>query len=573
MKKLSPQQYANNLHNICTHSPTWVHGALGPFAAWQCITPFLHQPLPAPHTHLGNMATLQMAHFTWQEFPLHGRLLKLLAANIKDPIYADLANYCQIPAQNTANEHILQDIALLQNMNSTHNPAILTQSQKYVNHEQYGGFWLEQALAWCLTHDTEGQNIKDLLRIFAKNAPASIKPYTQELCLRYTAAWSLLFQKPHEAHAALCPDFSPDLSHFSHWQNMRKAWCLENMGEHEEALRLMAEVWQNNPWHPNIVLCLHHMLFAPKISNPAPLPPIALYSWNKAEVLEQSLLSLCQTEAAQAKVYVLNNGSSDNTASMLKKLAKQWPNKAGGQLHTIELPVNIGAPAARNWLLKQEEICCTGQMVFLDDDVLLPKGWLHGLQNAAKAYPKAAVVGAAIEGHMAPHPVQCADFLLQPKGMGQRSFADFDERIFLCGSGMGMAEHLLTRYTRPCLSVSGCCHLLRFSENTYPTFFDVRFNPSQFDDVERDMRLQLMQNQTFTDIVYAGGVRIKHVQHSSLKQAKSRAATAHIFGNKIKLEHLFTEQNIDFLRQKTQQKAQQDLLKKITQIASHLAAC
>ena len=110
---------------------------------------------------------------------------------------------------------------------------------------------------------------------------------------------------------------------------------------------------------------------------------------------------------------------------------------------------------------------------------------------------------------------------------------------------MGSQDKQLSAYTRPCLSVCGCCHWLRLDKaHGGMQFFDVRFTPSQFDDLERDMRLGLQGQQ----IVYTGKVRIKHVQHSSLQQAHDRKRSTHIFGNKIKLEHLFTEAQLNTLR-------------------------
>lgn len=346
------------------------------------------------------------------------------------------------------------------------------------------------------------------------------------------------------------------------------------------ALQALWPVWQQCPCHPNLVLAVYELSCSmPQNTPPASFclgkdsscrpPAILLYSWNKADVLAQTLHSLRRTEVEDAEIFVLNNGSTDDTALLLHSVAAQW----GQRFHRVNLPVNIGAPAARNWLLSLPEVQEHEAVVFLDDDLLLDKGWLHGLCAAARAYPQADTVGCRINGHLAPHPIQCADFFMLPPELGDKSFVDLEEQIFLHCAAMGLAGNagsvhsLLSTYTRPCLSVSGCCHLLRTRGIAQYGAFDLRFNPSQFDDAERDMRLVLQGGQ----VVYTGHVHVGHVQHSSLKQAHDRAKTAHIFGNKIKLEFLYEARKAQALRETSQQQAQQDLLRKATRLAAREA--
>lgn len=39
----------------------------------------------------------------------------------------------------------------------------------------------------------------------------------------------------------------------------------------------------------------------------------------------------------------------------------------------INVPVNIGAPAARNWLMKLSDVKACDWAIYLDDDILLPR--------------------------------------------------------------------------------------------------------------------------------------------------------------------------------------------------------
>ncbi|MDD4951665.1 MAG: glycosyltransferase family 2 protein, partial [Desulfovibrionaceae bacterium] len=98
-------------------------------------------------------------------------------------------------------------------------------------------------------------------------------------------------------------------------------------------------------------------------------------------------------------------------------------------------------------------------------------------------------------------------------------------------------------YCRPALSVSGCCHLLSMASVQEAGGFDIRFSPTQFDDLERDLRQALAGFESF----YAGDLRVRHIQHSSLARARTVAAAAQVMGNKIKLEGLFEAKEVEGL--------------------------
>lgn len=203
------------------------------------------------------------------------------------------------------------------------------------------------------------------------------------------------------------------------------------------------------------------------------------------------------------------------------------------------------------------------RVVFLDDDVVLDHGWLNGLLSIAEHHPAAAVVGCRITDSTPPHAVQCADFFALPPELGQRSFADLDEQVFIHGNAGGSTDTLLTAYARPCLSVSGCCHLLDRGALDACGHFDIRFTPSQFDDLEHDLRTVLSGREVW----YTGNVRVRHVQHSSLRQATDPAKNAHIFGNRIKLEHLYPAPRMREARETSALAARRDLLRKATRLA------
>ena len=270
----------------------------------------------------------------------------------------------------------------------------------------------------------------------------------------------------------------------------------------------------------------------PPFSGDMPQDPTAIliYTWNKAELAGQTLDSVLASRIGDSRVFVLDNGSSDATAALLAAKQRQF---GPHRLSIVSLPVNVGAPAARNWLLSLPEVRACRYAAFLDDDVLLPADWLAKLLGAAKRHPQCATVGCAIRDHALPHRLQSADYHLLPDPPGQ----DPGERVRVFNNCTGELDLGMFDYERPCLSVSGCCHLLDLSALAMVGGFDVRFTPTQFDDLDRDMRSWLAGRPC----LYAGGLRVDHVQRSSLRQATTSAAVGHVMGNKIKLDAKYDE--------------------------------
>ncbi len=73
--------------------------------------------------------------------------------------------------------------------------------------------------------------------------------------------------------------------------------------------------------------------------------------------------------------------------------------------------------------------------------------------------------------------------------------------------------------------------------------FDLRLSPTQFDDLERDIRANLAG----VPVLYAGDLAVGHVQHSSLAKASTAAAVGQVVGNKVKLECLYSREQIQGL--------------------------
>ncbi len=357
---------------------------------------------------------------------------------------------------------------------------------------------------------------------------------------RLRAEWAFHY-KPPERALALVLELDPDT--WDLWREYAAAELELRLGNRKSALSRLSGLWRKFPHHPGLTLKLHDLIHSfPETDIGTDDVCILLYSWNKAELLEDTLKSLSGTDYGQARVLVLDNGSDDGTSGMLEKIAGEFPT---GVLETVSLPVNIGAPGARNWLLSRPEVRERKWAAFLDDDVLLPVDWLARLLSAASSASGIGTVGCRIVSADTPPALQSADYNLLPPRSGIKTFQDFEENIMVFDNCAGSLDTGLFTYRRPALSVSGCCHLLNMASVRDAGGFDIRFSPTQFDDLERDMRTALAGYST----IYAGDLAVRHVQHSSLAKATSAKAMAQVFGNKIKLEGKFERKQIQTLAQ------------------------
>jgi hypothetical protein len=305
----------------------------------------------------------------------------------------------------------------------------------------------------------------------------------------------------------------------------RRARHFFDAGRVEEAKALWRDAFETAPWLTSEMLAVFDLLHETG-GRTERLPDqvaICLYSFNKAGELDATLESLFASDIGEKPVWVLDNGSPDATSSVLDA----WQERAGARLHRIGLHINIGAPAARNWLMHVPEIQACDWMVFLDDDVEVPADWLGRLGAAAAAYPDAGVWGCKVVGHDRLCVMQSADLHLVPPVseddiQAQRRFKVSDLHHQTLDYGQ-------FDYMRPCASVTGCCHLFRMDRLQESGGFDLRFSPSQFDDLEHDIRLNLAGQHS----VYQGFLNIRHKKRTG----KSSRTSTPEFGNSLANMH------------------------------------
>lgn len=348
-----------------------------------------------------------------------------------------------------------------------------------------------------------------------------------------------------------------DESTWGLWRAAMGAELLLRMGHKGEAKGTLAALWKAIPWHVNLTLKLHGLFNAAPAAGEATTNDVAvlLYSWNKADLLADTLDSLARSELGQARIYALDNGSTDHTQQVLTTARERF---GADRFHIETLPVNVGAPAARNWLLSLDGVRKASWAAFLDDDVVLPEDWLTRLLGAAKVHPDAGAAGCRITAATPPFGLQSADYNLFPTPPAPTEPGELPNRVLVFDNCAGSLDTGLYSYTRPCLSVSGCCHLISLEAVRQAGGFDLRYTPSQFDDLDRDLRSALAG----LPAVYVGELAVRHVQHSSLAKSKNVKQIGHVLGNKFKLDTKYTDDELIRLGHENKQRLWADLRSK-----------
>lgn len=267
---------------------------------------------------------------------------------------------------------------------------------------------------------------------------------------------------------------------------------------------------------------------------------ICLYSWNKGPMLAQTLRALACTDTGNCPIFVLLNGCSDDSEERVLALRGLFP---GREFEIINLPVNVGAPAARNWLISLPQVQASDYVAFMDDDVVMPKDWLVRYLTEMERDEKNGVVGGKVLFPAIGEDAPVIQYLYRTVTITVQGALKLNSPSPLDG----LRDTGLYSFSRPCIDVMGCLHLLRVSALREVGDFDLRFSPSQVDDIDHDLCTCLKGYK----VIYCGGVACEHHQNSGVGAGKAKgrlsaAAIGSIIGNDLKLNYKHLE-NLDAL--------------------------
>ena len=253
---------------------------------------------------------------------------------------------------------------------------------------------------------------------------------------------------------------------------------------------------------------------------------ICVYTWNKAEDLERTLASLAQTDIGSACIRILLNGCTDNSLQIVKEAQTLFPDN---DFKWIEIPVNIGAPAARNWLASLSDVRESDFVAYIDDDVELPRDWLAHFLTVMYQYPDTSVVGCKV---VYGNNTNMLQYLHRTFSLAQNGLIKLSNPNQIAESDRGQYNFIRTTD-----HVMGCCHLLRMDHFPQGINFDIRYSPSQIDDIAHDIKTRVNNGV----IRYCGLVTCVHHQNTGggFKRRMTDAQVGQVMGNDMKLYHQF----------------------------------
>jgi len=117
-----------------------------------------------------------------------------------------------------------------------------------------------------------------------------------------------------------------------------------------------------------------------------PTVQITICTWNRAELLRQTLESACGLawpDTHRVAVLVVNNNSTDATSQVVQEFSGRLP------VREVFEPVP-GHTVARNRALVESD---ADFILWTDDDVLFDRDWLIAFRDAVVQWPEAAIFG------------------------------------------------------------------------------------------------------------------------------------------------------------------------------------
>lgn len=289
---------------------------------------------------------------------------------------------------------------------------------------------------------------------------------------------------------------------------LRLAAARAGAGDRDGAMVLLGGLLAEFPEHATALLYLDSLAFpAARDGRLEGGCAVSIYSYDKARELERTLESVLDSdlgpEVGEITVRVLVNGSRDESLAV----AEGARDRFGGTVDVVALPVNVGAPAARNWLLDAALRDGARWIAYLDDDVLVPRDWLSGLAAGVRDFPEAGVWGCRVADVRSPSLTQHGDgFLLGPDDAARAG-----RKLMLQEPCAECLVPPLLGYRRYAGSVTGCCHLFEAESLAASSGFDLAYSPSQFDDLDLDLR-RLAEGRP---AAYLGDVAVTHLREST----------------------------------------------------------
>lgn len=119
-----------------------------------------------------------------------------------------------------------------------------------------------------------------------------------------------------------------------------------------------------------------------------PLVAFVILAWNSEKYIKLCIDSILSCDGIRSSILVIDNGSSDSTSTILKKLVNE-----NDQINCIFLDENLGTTVSRNIALKSLTGCNNEHICILDSDTIVNEEALLRLVCVLDSDPSIGVVG------------------------------------------------------------------------------------------------------------------------------------------------------------------------------------
>ncbi|NDV20410.1 glycosyltransferase [Pseudodesulfovibrio sp. JC047] len=247
------------------------------------------------------------------------------------------------------------------------------------------------------------------------------------------------------------------------------------------------------PWNTNRLLRTYDALTG-VADEKKPVPgsvAILIHSSNNADGLDATLTSLIESDISEASLFIMDHGSTDRTPAILKTWAGRFATRFGpNHCSIITLPIPIGNPAAKNWLLHLDAVRDHDFICLLDDAVTVAPDWLSRLGTAVLQYPDAGVWGGKLVNHANHNHIISTDHHLLVEPDAVMNLSRLAPNPFSFSALHSQTRNSTTfEFMRPCAAFSGGCHLFRTPTLLETGDFAIQLSPADYDTTEYAIRL------------------------------------------------------------------------------------
>jgi GT2 family glycosyltransferase len=179
-------------------------------------------------------------------------------------------------------------------------------------------------------------------------------------------------------------------------------------------------------------------LFPKKIQ---PVVEVVIANWNRKELLRACLESLSRQTHRSFAVVVVDNGSTDGSATMVEEMAKTYPVR----LNLIVNRVNAGFCAANNQGIFSTD---SDLVALLNNDAEAEPGWLEALEAAIRQGEDVGMAASKVLVWEDPTRIDKCGHLMYPDGQNR-------------GRGSGQTDHGQFDRVEEVLWPDGCAAMYR----------------------------------------------------------------------------------------------------------------